>query len=320
MIYNRILLVGAGQLGSRYLQGLVTAKSNLEITVVDPVTESIETAKLRWIQAGGNGSTHRVCWQKSLPLDMHRFDVALIVTSSKGRADLIEKIANTIDVRYWVLEKVLTQSSEELRVIHSALTGCNGAWVNTPRRMMTWHQSLKDSFGDRGLLKVSYSAGLWGLTCNSIHYIDLVAWWSGESLVSVDTNGLNHYWYESKRSGYFEISGELVVYFSGGTSLLLRSKNGAKAEPIQLTLSDGVVWCINELAGTACSSMGEQLDGRIEYQSQMSARIVDNILERGACDLPSLDESSEMHAIFLDAMLSHWNHTQNRNDDFVPIT
>jgi hypothetical protein len=315
-----LLLVGAGQLGSRYLQGVVASNSDLEITVVDPSSESLETAKSRWIEAGGDQSLHKVRWLSSIPSDLWRVDVALVVTSSKGRANLIEKIANAIDVRYWVLEKVLTQSSEELRAIQSVLAGCKGAWVNTPRRMMSWHQSLKDAFASRRPLEVSYFAGLWGLACNSIHFIDLVAWWSGEALVSVDTSVLDHHWHESKRAGYFEITGELVAHFSGGTSLRLRSKEDAQAQPIQVVLRDGVIWEVDEPAGTAHSSGGEQLDGSIEFQSQLSGRLVDNILQRGECDLPSLDESSSMHTIFLDAMLAHWNLSQNRNDDHVPIT
>jgi len=315
-----LLLVGAGQLGSRYLQGLVASELELDITVVDPSTESLGTAKSRWVEAGGDESSHQIRWLQSLPSDLEQVDVAMIVTSSKGRADLIDKIANLIDVRYWVLEKVLTQSSEELRAIQSTLAGCEGAWVNTARRMMTWHRSLKEAFPSCGPLEVSYSACLWGLACNSIHFIDLVAWWSGESLVSVDTSGLDHHWHESKRAGYFEITGELVAHFSNGTSLRLISKKDAEAQSIQVALSDGVSWEVDESAGAAHSSSGEQLDGRIEFQSQMSGRLVDTILQRGECDLPPFDESSSMHTIFLDAMLAHWNRSQNRDDDFVPIT
>jgi len=315
-----VLLIGAGQLGSRYLQGLVVSKHDLEITVVDPSSESLRTAKSRWIEAGGEKSSHQVRWLESLPSNLQRVDVALIVTSSKGRANLVEKIAKSINVRYWVLEKVLTQSVEELRAIQSALARCDGAWVNTPRRMMSWYQSLKNAFANRGSLEVSYSGGLWGLACNSIHVIDLVAWWSGEALVAVDTSDLDHHWYESNRAGYFEITGELVAHFSAGTSLHLSSKEGAQAQPIQVALSDGVIWEVDEPAGTARSSTGEQLDGRIEFQSQLSGRLVNDILQRGKCDLPSLDESSSMHKIFLDAMLAHWNLSQNRDDDRVPIT
>ena len=315
-----VLVVGAGQLGSRYLQGLVACKFDLEITVIEPSPESLETAKSRWSEADGDGSSHQVRWLESFSSTLQRVDVALIVTPSEARADLIDTISKAIDVRYWVLEKVLAQSSEELRSIQSSLAGCEGAWVNTSRRMMSWHQLLKDAFANQGPLHVTYSADLWGLACNSIHFIDLVAWWSGETLATVDTAGLDRHWLRSKRKGYFEITGELIALFSDGTSLHLSSKECAQVQPIQVVLSDGIVWEIDELAGTARSSSGERLDGQIEFQSQMSGRLVDGILQRGQCDLPLLSISSEMHAIFLDSMLGYWNESQFRNDSLVPIT
>jgi len=316
-----ILLVGAGQLGSRYLQGLVGARSDdIQVIVVDSSPESLEAAKSRWIEAGGEESAHQVYWLESIPVDLLRVDVAIVVTSSKGRANLIEKIASTIDVRYWVLEKVLAQSNEELGVIQSVLACCEGAWVNTPRRMMRWHTELKEIFAGCSPLSVTYSAGLWGLACNSIHFIDLVAWWSGESLVSLDTSGLANEWVESKRAGYFEITGELVAQFSGGTALRLSSKEGAVAHPFRVQLNNGSIWAVDESVGIASGPDKKQIKGQIEFQSQLSGRLVDGILLRGQCDLPSLEESSAMHTIFLDAMLAHWNHSQNRNDEFVPIT
>lgn len=315
-----VLLIGAGQLGSRYLQGLIASKFDLRISVVDVSLRALEMAKSRWIAAGGEESQHRVRWLDSLPQDTHRVDVALIVTPSNGRANLVKRIANSLDVRYWILEKVLAVSSRELKIIQSALVSSDGAWVNTPRRMMAWHRSLRDVFAHRCPLEISYSGGLWGLACNSIHFIDLVAWWSGESFKSVDVDGLDHRWYKSKREGYFEVTGGIVCTFTGGTKLYLNSKQGANPQPMQVVLSDGIIWNIDETAGTALSSNGEQIYGCIELQSQLTARLIHGILRLGKSHLPTFDESSAMHAIFLDAMLAHWNLSQHRNDDLVPIT
>ena len=315
-----LILIGVGQLGSRYLQGFVGSKSELNITVVDPSHESLEIASARWREASGDQSSHQIRWMQSLPADLGEIDIAFVVTSSKGRADLVQNLTGQATVRYWVLEKVLTQSSSELEQIFSSVASTAGAWVNTPRRMMRWHTELKEIVAGNGPLSVAYSAGLWGLACNSIHFIDLVAWWSGEWLVSVDASGLANQWIESKRAGYFEITGELVAQFSGGTVLRLASNEGAVVQPLRVELNDSSVWEMDEPAGLATGPDGQQVKGQIEFQSQLSGRLVDDILLRGQCDLPSLEESSAMHAIFLDAMLQHWNHSHNRNDKFVPIT
>ena len=55
-----VLLVGAGHVGSRYLQGMVKAESQLDITVVDPSSIALDMAKARWKEAGGEICHHRI--------------------------------------------------------------------------------------------------------------------------------------------------------------------------------------------------------------------------------------------------------------------
>ena len=218
-----VLVVGAGQIGSRHLQGLVSVRLDLNIMVVDISNFSLDSAKLRWVEAGGNQSHHKIEWCKKIPGDIKNIDLAIVTTSSLGRATLVEQLALSVNVNYWVFEKVLAQSRQELDLIEYATSNAKNAWVNTPRRLMTWYQKLKIEFNNKGSLKIKKSGGLWGLACNSIHYIDLINWWTGESLFSVNTSKLDKIWYKSKRLGYFEVSGELLIEFSGGTELILQS-------------------------------------------------------------------------------------------------
>jgi predicted dehydrogenase len=315
-----VLLVGAGQLGSRYLQGMVRAESHLDIIVVDPSSVALERAKSRWIEAGGEQCRHFISWANDIPLELKKIDLALVVTSAKGRAELVKQIASKMEVRYWVLEKVLAQSVDELEIISCTADQSHGAWVNTPRRMSVWHQSLKKAFESKGPIKAEYSADLWGLGCNSIHFLDLISWWMGEKLHSIDTKSLDSHWFESQRAGYFEVTGKLVAHFTKGSTLILEARHQAEIQPLVIGLADGTNFKIDEANGAAFSTNGDHIDGHIEFQSQLSGRLVDDILLRGQCDLPSLEESAAMHATFLNAMLKHWNVSQKRNDVCVPIT
>lgn len=60
--------------------------------------------------------------------------------------------------------------------------------------------------------------------------------------------------------------------------------------------------------------------GKVDFQSQMTGPLVEEILQFGQCDLPSLKESIAIHTIFVESMLKHWNKSNNREDCFVPIT
>jgi len=315
-----VLVVGAGQIGSRHLQGLVSVRLDLNIMVVDISNFSLDSAKLRWVEAGGNQSHHKIEWCKKIPGDIKNIDLAIVTTSSLGRATLVEQLALSVNVNYWVFEKVLAQSRQELDLIEYATSNAKNAWVNTPRRLMTWYQKLKIEFNNKGSLKIKKSGGLWGLACNSIHYIDLINWWTGESLFSVNTSKLDKIWHKSKRLGYFEVLGELLIEFSGGTELILQSYPNEVNNIMHIELTDKKNWIINEYEGVAYKSRKEILSGKVELQSEMTGAMVTKILSEGTCNLPRLKESSKQHAIFLDAMLSHWNTFNKSNDKAVPIT
>lgn len=316
----KLLLVGAGQLGSRYLQGMVSARSQLDITVVDPSLIALGSAKDRWTEAGGECCNHRVTWSHDLPSKLDNIDLAIVATPSHRRASLVELIGSKMTVRFWILEKVLAQSVADVATIVRATALSHQAWVNTPRRSMLWHQSLKMAFEAKGPAKVEYSGGSWGLACNSIHFLDLISWWTNETLLSVDPDGLDPHWFESKRSGYFDVTGKLDAYFSNGSTLSLVARNEPEPSPLHIEFSDGTSWSINEGTGMAASNRGDRIDGHMELQSQLSGRLVEDILLRNRCDLPTLDASGPMHALFLKAMLSHWNSSQKRDDAYVPIT
>lgn len=316
---SQIMLVGAGQLGSRYLQGLCSLKVPLSITVVDTNESAFVSAKARLAEIGLQPQ-HDIAWSQELADCPSTLDLVMVATSSRDRLSVVEEIASSASVKYWVLEKVLAQSPKDSKRTASLIHRSAGAWVNTPRRLMSWHKSLKDQLASSSPLRVVKSGALWGLACNSIHFIDLVAWWTGETLVSVDYSGLSQDWFESKRPGFYEVTGDLIATYSGGSVLTLRSDPEAQDDRLTVETSQGVVWTIDESKGVARSTEGTKVLGQLEYQSALTPRLVTGILEKGSCELPTLEESAQMHCIFLDAMLKHWNDSRGVNDTHVPIT
>ncbi len=316
---KKLLLIGSGQLGSRYIQGLIRDTVNYNIIVVDSSKLSLNKAKKIWAESGGEKSFHKISWNLTLPTDIEKYDLAIMATSSKNRAALIDYICSLVNVSYWVLEKVLAQSNKELKMIEAATSRAKNVYVNTPRRQMKWHQKIKSKFSENPRL-VKKTGKLWGLACNSIHFIDLVAWWTGQSLLSVDTKRLHKKWFESKREGYYEVTGELTAKFSGGTELVLQSLHDAKEEVLMVEFNNKDSCVIYENKGTTLFSNGDILNGSLELQSEMSGPMIAKILTKGTCELPTLKESSKQHEVFLEAMLEHWNSSNNCNDKLVPIT
>jgi len=316
---STVLLVGAGQLGSRYLQGLAAISEPLKISVVDPSEDSLEVTRDRFLQVGKNAG-HEVNYNTSLDNVSQRVDLALLVTPAHCRSLLVKEIARSHEVKNWILEKVLAQNCQQLDDIQASLAGNSNVWVNTPRRLMKWHQRIRSSISSAASfpLHVRVSGGFLDLACNAIHFIDLVAWWTNASVQSVDTSGLGD-WVESKRSGFFEVLGSLTVNYSDGSLLTICSNPWN--EPIRTTIktNDGD-WIIDESAGLFSGPGSYQDHGTIELQSSITPNMVKGILQDSSCALPTLPKSIEQHRPFLTALLKHWNFIHGCNNLVLPIT
>ena len=316
---SNILISGAGQLGSRYLQGLTKCKLPLRIYVHDKCEESLSHAKQCWAEMLELHVNHEVSYHTTLDALPRHIDICIVATTANSRPEVVSDITRKTRVRFWVLEKVLAQSRAGIDAIVSHVAPENTAWVNTPRRMIPWHQQIRNDFQLGGPLDVTITGGAWGLGCNSIHYLDLLKWWTGETLESVSTANLSSNWFESKRKGNWEIYGTLEASYSGGSRVTLSAEDIKKPVIFQIS-AENMSYSIDEASGVARSSDGIEILGIMPYQSEMSGTLVASILETRSCVLPGLIESAELHRIFVGSMLDHWKRTVDSSATFVPIT
>ena len=87
-----ILIVGTGQLGSRYLQGLAACSTILEIWCFDPSLDSLKTAKERWKSVGGSSSIHRINWTQDYSELPKIIDLAIVATNADVRSQVLKAV------------------------------------------------------------------------------------------------------------------------------------------------------------------------------------------------------------------------------------
>lgn len=315
-----ILISGAGQLGSRYLQGLSGCKYPFRIYVNDISKAALVNSESLWSETSHRDDHHEVTFHES-PKDIpEQLDLVINATTANNRHQIIANISKHSKVSYWILEKVLAQSEKFIDEINDAIGYYSKAWVNTPRRIIPWHQAILKKHILRSPIHLKLYGGKWGLACNSLHFLDLLAWLSGESLIDIDTNNLNDLWIKAKREGSWEIYGSLIAKFSGGSTAELISEDIDRSNYLYELIDNSGSWIVDEFSGSAKHSSGFELPGRIPYQSEMTASLVDEVLEYGTCGLPSLQTSSALHKVFIVAMLKHWQKHVNNNAVYIPIT
>ena len=165
---KKVAIIGAGQLGSRHLQGLKSAKNELAIYVMDQSNDSLKLAEERYNQVNDNGfakDVHFVTSMEMLPKDL---EVVIIATGSIPRAMLTKALLEHSDVKYLILEKILFPRLDEYEEIQEVIIKKNvKAWVNCPRRLFAYYQKLHGMIDSP--FEMTVDGSNWGLCCNSIH-------------------------------------------------------------------------------------------------------------------------------------------------------
>ena len=316
----KVAIIGAGQLGSRHLQGLKVAASPLEITVMDSNEDSLKVAKERYdaVTAIGEKSISYVTSVDELPSEL---DLVVIATGSKPRAAIVQSLLNHSDVKYLVLEKVLFPTLVEYgqiaRLLKEKGVHC---WVNCPRRMFGSYKQIKELIDTSIPVYMTKADEDWGLCCNSIHMIDIFMYLTGEVSYTVETKWLNKKIEESKRGGYIEMTGKLEITTPKGSILTLISEKDFTGEKNFMIENGDNMYVISE-GGGHWSLNGEDHQYAMPYQSQLTGVLADEILKTGECSLTPFAVSVDYHRPFIEAVLAKYNSIQGTPDNkLLPIT
>ena len=117
----QIVIIGAGQIGSRHLQALSLIDRDITVSVFDPNKESLELAKKRFEELPENKFVRSVSYFEALDGLNDDIDVAIIATNADIRRQVIEQLLQKVRVRFFILEKMAFQSVEDFENIMALL-------------------------------------------------------------------------------------------------------------------------------------------------------------------------------------------------------
>lgn len=320
-----IAVIGVGQLGSRYLQGLVPVQEGLTIFAVDPNPKGLDIAKRRWEEVGGNSSPHVLQLCQSVSSFKDDLDLVIVSTPSVTRLDAVQNLREQRRVKSWILEKLLTNRLDELQVFEGIFEGEDSVWVNLPYRVSPWHNEIRREIIHSGPSRFVISGEDYGLITNAIHYLDLVAWWMDATIQVVDFEPDVGGFFLSKRPGFVESNGKFHARYQDGSEAIMLCKESSKegSSPGGLIIeADGSTgkWEMNESSGSVRFADGQIVRGSMQLQSELTARLVSSIIGGQGCALPTLAETIPLHEKILVAAQLEWDRHPINDYGFVPIT
>ena len=295
---DRIFLIGAGNLGSRHLQGLCLLPYKTHITLVDPSEQSLATAVSRAKEVDPK-SRHEIDCLKDISDMASNYDFGIIATSSNVRFNVLKQLeTKKVKVPYIVLEKVLFQNIDELAGAEAILQNLGSkAWVNCPRRLSPSYQNLKKKLQNKKWKSFNVTGNDWGLGSNTIHFLDLFQFLSGDTLKTMDTSGLEPEIFPASRPGFVEFYGVLSGLSRGGVQYIINCSHFPQDIVVRIETIDGV-FEINESKKIIKSPQGEE-SFDMENQSGLTHKIWEELKNDQSSVLTTYSESKELHWRFL---------------------
>lgn len=323
MITNAI--IGAGELGSRHLQGLIKYDQCQIIYVVDPSEDSLKKSQDRALEVEHGHTIIFVKEVQELPI---KLDMVIVATQANIRESIINKVLDKHEVRFLILEKVLFQEIDAYERVSVLLKQKNvKTWVNHPRRMYPLYQHIKSSLDNNSPLVFSLTGNNWFIGCNGLHFIDLFAFLSDSSVSQIDFEWLDEEIISSKRKGYVDFTGTvkgklkngavfLITSFKGNTGSALLNISG---ELTRLLILEGDTARLIDLSQTVGTSV-TGLDFKTQYQSSLTTHLTKELFETGSCDLPTYKEAKAAHVPFITELLKKYQQLTGNITRQCPIT
>jgi hypothetical protein len=322
---KKIVIIGAGQLGSRHLQSLaVLDQNNFEIFVFDTQLSSLEVAKQRYLEVSKENSPYIEISTNFESLPQELFCV-IVATGSMVRKSVVENLLKHSNIQYLILEKFLFPKKEDYTVIGELLDkNAVKTFVNTPRRTFDFYRAIGEKLNFPFQMEVVGSQ--WGLGCNALHFLDLFYFLNQNTPFQVISN-IDKEVISSKREGYVEFTGSFNINDDRNNTCQIVSYNEGNL-PIVITITDSNgKKIIHEGLGELLNFSSK--DGKYEYrkevirmpfQSESTSKILLELLSTGTCKITPYQDSAYLHLILLEKYLHQYSQFLNQNVEICPIT
>lgn len=218
-----IVIVGAGNIGFRHLQSLVShpQAKGYHFAVVDPFQESLKRAE-------------NLCQEQqaqvSLYSDLEHLNseaqpelLVSAVRASEQQQVLTQSIGLT--PKKLLIEKPFMQSLKDYKFFEKL--ACHSkikSYVNLSRRMWAGYRTIKENLlKERAPINIRVAGMGWGLGCNAIHFLDLFSWVTGANEIILLESKLSPSCMPNKRGKNFEeFVGVFLCKNSKGDQLQVR--------------------------------------------------------------------------------------------------
>jgi len=328
---KKIVLIGAGNVGSRHLQALAHLPYNLRIQVVEPDPQAQDRARNILKNESGGKFDVNIEWSTRLDNVYTCPDLTIVATTSKGRVDLIEKLI-TIGHKRLLIEKVVCQSKDEYDHLLSIVSKNDAkAWVDCTYRYYPYFIEIGNLLEGKSAICFSVVGSNNGLGCNAIHFIDIFRMISGNNQsIELDGYALDKKIMSCPRGEDFvEFTGLITAKTDNGNCATINFHPEIPRRSLLITvLAQGIKIFIEDRGALAKIFISrEENDWQWEdydygdiVVSKLTTHIAQSILESDECNLPKVEDLYQIHNELFRIFNNHIKAVTKSTVSVCPIT
>ena len=193
--------------------------------------------------------------------------------------------------------------------------------------MSTEFQDLSNIFNETDGINIYVKGKNWNFCSNSVHWIEWFHHINNRKKIILFDSSLENLIIENKRKGYFETFGSLEFHDINKNKLILQcsyEKNSERETLISLT--NGLIRAdfqltSNDLKGFIFrSNQKKNINFKVKYLSERTSVYIKSIWEKYECTLPTYDESMQHHKLIFQTFKNHFDKSNLKNKDTLPVT
>ena len=319
-----ILILGCGQIGSRHIESLAKSRNKLTIYAIDKSDESIIRTKKIFNNAIKQSKQVNLVIKQNIAEVQDKIDLVIIASNSTERPKLIRGVLDNLNPNHIILEKILFRKIEDYKKFEKIFQNINTKiWVN---QYMGYEFSFLSEFvnvNDKLKMKVY---GNWGLCCNSVHFIEIFHYLCGRIPLKIKKHSLSDILKDSKRKDYYELYGKIKFTSSKSDELVLECNPDVPENIIKIDLySDSKqlkdIW-VDEYHNYEIKSKDDYLQERyyVRRQSERTLEIVESLMNKNSCNLPTYEHSAYHHLLILKLFKDKFEQLGIDTRKGIPIT
>ncbi len=309
---KKILLVGFGNLGFYYLKTINNIKNITQCDVYDK-----SKINLKRINKNNFSNISKIKILSNLEY-AEKYDLCIVSTRSDVRFDIIKTLINKKNTKFLTEKILFTNYSDHKKICNKIKSKKIKIWVNFNYRIQTWWQHIKKSIQLREPISLIVEGGNIGLCTSGIHILDLFEYLTDHK---IDRNKISLHNIKSfvNKKSHHDLSGS-ILYKNFNKSLFINYQDNYQNNlPIFIFTNRSLRFILqpNEGIFIKINLLSNKIDKKTNLNikenllSYYSKDLLENLLFENKCNLPLLENTTNIHRIIYDINTKYFANKKN---------